>query len=128
LKGLKVVVTGLPSDREKAQEFAKSVSFINLVGKTGLRELMAIIKGSRLVVSNDSSPIHIANALGVPALTIYTATSSRYGFYPLIGSHIDNHAHCSPCSPNPKRCKTGTYECLSLPSPESVLELIKEFL
>ncbi len=130
IAGLKaeVVVTGLPSDRDKAEELKRRASFKDLVGRTNLRELMAVVGGAKLVVSNDSSPVHIANALGVPALTIYTATSSKYGFYPLIGSYIDNPAGCSPCSPNPKRCKTGTYECLTLPPPELVLEALQEFL
>ncbi|EDP74448.1 glycosyltransferase family 9 protein [Hydrogenivirga sp. 128-5-R1-1] len=128
LKDTEVVVTGLSSDTEKAKVLGGKASFVNLVGRTSLRELMSLIKGSRLVISNDSSPVHIANALGVPAVSVYTATSSRYGFYPLMGSYLDNPAPCSPCSPNPKRCKTGTYECLSLPSPEAVLELVKELL
>ncbi|WP_457600679.1 glycosyltransferase family 9 protein [Hydrogenivirga sp.] len=128
LEGVNVVVTGLPSDREKADRLKERVHFVDLVGRTSLRELMALIKGAKLVVSNDSSPVHIANAVGVPAITVYTATSSGYGFYPLNGGYLDNPARCSPCSPNPKRCKTGTRECLNLPPPDSVLELVKNFL
>ncbi|RLJ70611.1 heptosyltransferase-2 [Hydrogenivirga caldilitoris] len=128
LKGIDVVVTGLPSDRDKVEILRSRVEFINLVGKTSLRELMAVIKGCRVVLSNDSSPVHIANALGVPAVTVYTATSPKYGFYPLAGAYLENPAPCSPCSPNPKRCKTGTFECLSLPPAQLLLEVVKEFL
>ena len=128
LKEYEIVVTGLKSDREKVLSIKDRASFIDLVGKTSLRELMAVLSGAKLVISNDSSPVHIANAFGVPAFTIYTATSSAYGFFPLIGSYVNNPAPCSPCSPNPKRCRTGTYQCLSLTSPELVFESIKEFL
>lgn len=123
-----VVVTGLPSDRKKVEELKKRVNFIDLVGRTSLRELMGVIAGSKIVISNDSSPVHIANALGVPALTIYTATSSEYGFYPLLGRYINNPAPCSPCSPNPKRCRTGTYECSSLPTSDLVFEVLEDLL
>ena len=123
-----IVITGTKADLKKAEGLIKNKKVINLVGKTSLRELMGVIKGARLVVANDSSPVHIANALGVPAITVYTATSSKYGFYPLIGSYLDNPAPCSPCSPNPKKCKTGTKECLRLPAPEDVLSLVKNFL
>ncbi len=126
--GHRFVVTGLPEDREKADRLAEGTEFINLVGKTSLRELMAVISGAKLVISNDSSPVHIANALGVPAFTIYTATSSHYGFSPILGSYVNNPAGCSPCSPNPKRCPRRTKECLRLPSPEFVLEVLKELL
>ncbi len=124
----KVVVTGTKGDEEKAKELERRVPFKNLVGKTSLRDLISIVGGARVVVSNDSSPVHIANALGVPALTIYTATSPRYGFYPLIGSYVENPVSCSPCSPNPKRCRNGTYECLRFPEPKLVLKVLKEFL
>ena len=128
LSGEEVVVTGLKEDYEKARSLSEGVRFRNLVGKTSLRELMGVVAGARVVVSNDSSPVHMANALGVPAITVYTATSSYYGFYPLLGSYVNNPAPCSPCSPNPKRCRKGTRECLSLPSPNLVLEVLKEFL
>ncbi len=128
LKGYDVVITGLKSNREKLKGFSKEVKFIDLVGKTTLRELMGVLAGARLVISNDSSPVHIANAFKVPAFMIYTATSPLYGFYPLTGSYIENPAPCSPCSPNPKRCKTGTEECLSLPSADLVFERLKNFL
>ncbi len=126
--GLEVVVTGLKSDASKMQSLLPEIKVKDLVGRTSIRELMALIKGSKLVVSNDSSPVHIANALGVPAFTIYTATSSRYGFYPISGGFLDNPAVCSPCSPNPKGCRTRTFECLSLPPPELVFEALQKFL
>ena len=128
LGDVEVVITGLKGDAEKARRLEEEVRFRNLVGKTSLRELMGVVAGARVVISNDSSPVHIANALGVPAITVYTATSSDYGFYPLVGSYVNNPAPCSPCSPNPKRCITGTRECLRLPSPHLVLEVLKEFL
>ena len=128
LEGFEKVVTGLPSDREKAKRLRERVEFRDLVGKTTLRELMAVVRGAKLVISNDSSPVHIANALGVPAITIYTATSPAYGFYPLKGSYVENPAPCSPCSPNPKRCRTGSYECLKLPTPDSLLKVLNKFL
>ncbi len=125
-KDLRIVVTGLKEDIQKASILEREVSFVNLVGKTSLRELMGVLAGAKFVISNDSSPVHIANALGVPAFTVYTATSPDYGFYPLKGGYISNPAPCSPCSPNPKRCRRRDKICLSLPSPELVFERLKE--
>jgi len=123
-----VVVTGIPSDLERSKVFNGMPHVLNLTGKTSLRELMAVLAGAKVLVSADSSPVHIANAVGTPALTLYTATSSQYGFYPLMGDYIDNPAPCSPCSPNPKRCKTGTLECKGSITADSVLEALKKFL
>jgi heptosyltransferase-2 len=84
--GKKVVVVGTGKDIERAKVF--DAYAINLVGKTSLRELMAVISRAKLVISCDSSPVHIANALDVPAITIYTSTSPIYGFYPLKGAYL----------------------------------------
>ncbi len=123
-KKIEVVVTG--TDGKRAELLSKEVRFLNLAGKTSLRELMGIIGGARGVVSNDSSPVHIANALGVPAVTVYTSTSPKYGFYPLMGSFVESKTPCSPCSPNPKRCRTGTKECLRSVPADLVLEVCED--
>ena len=124
------VITGTKSDLEKVKvlkSFLKK-GVVDLTGKTSLRELMGVIKGAKLVIANDSSPVHIANAFGVPAITVYTATSEIYGFYPIKGRYLKNPAPCSPCSPNPKKCKRGDEICRNLPSPEDVLSVAEEFL
>jgi heptosyltransferase-2 len=124
----KVVVVGLAKDVERSRELERSKEVVNLTGRTSLRELMGVISGARLLLSCDSSPVHMANALGVPAITIYTSTSPSYGFYPLIGGYVTNPAPCSPCSPNPKKCRSGTYECLGSITAEAVFEKVKELL
>ncbi len=126
---IKVVITGTQRDRDTA-EFISSASsnVLSLAGMTSLRELMGVIAGAKLVVSNDSSPVHIANALGVPAITVYTSTSPDYGFYPLTGGYLKNPLECSPCSPNPKRCIRGSPECLHSISADEVLSLVHKLL
>ncbi len=125
--GIPSVVVGTERDRQRAEIFDKTCS-LNLVGKTSLRELMAVISLSKGVVSCDSSPVHIANALGVPALSVYTATSPDYGFYPLIGVYVKPELYCSPCSPNPKVCRTGTQACLSMVGVDDVLRGLERLL
>lgn len=125
--GIPSVVVGTERDRHRAEIFDKTSS-LNLVGKTSLRELMAVISLSKGVVSCDSSPVHIANALGIPALSVYTATSPDYGFYPLIGDYVKPELYCSPCSPNPKVCRTGTQACLSMVGVDDVLRGLERLL
>lgn len=99
----------------------------NLSGLTSLKEFMAIISLSDFVIANDSSSIHIANAFGKRAISIYCATSSSYGFYPILGTYLEPNLFCHPCSINPKSCKTKTFECLSFVKPKDVLDKMKEF-
>jgi heptosyltransferase I len=49
-----------------------NVIIINLAGQTTLKELVELLRASKLVVSNDTGPGHIASALGVPLVMMYS--------------------------------------------------------
>jgi len=77
--GWQVLIIGGPSEYEQnmAQkvEFAMSESPINLVGQTSLKQLMALIAESDAVLSPDSGPVHLANAVDTPVIGLYAATN-----------------------------------------------------
>ncbi len=57
--------------------------FLNLTGNTSLVSLPALIKRAHWVISNDSGPMHLAAALGVPTLALFGPTDPRVcGPYP----------------------------------------------
>jgi ADP-heptose:LPS heptosyltransferase len=58
--------------------------FLNLTGNTSLVSLPTLIKRACWVICNDSGPLHLAAALGVPTLGIFGPTDPRlFGPYPL---------------------------------------------
>jgi ADP-heptose:LPS heptosyltransferase len=71
---------------------------VNLVNRTNIRQLGALLSRCDVVVSSDSGPMHIAAALGVPTVTPYGPTdpnvSSPYKaqHYPILSG-----APCAPC-------------------------------
>ena len=70
-------------------------NFINLTGKTTLQELIRLLSDARLVVGNDSGPLHLAAALGVPTLALFGPTDpARYRPYP--GDDLQNRILCAP--------------------------------
>jgi len=72
--GLPILAAGAASESdivESLREKAK-VPITSLVGQTSLKELMALLRAARLVVSNDTGPGHIASALGTPLVMIYS--------------------------------------------------------
>ncbi len=84
----------------------------NLAGKTSLRELMALLRLCRVLLTNDSGPMHLAAALGVPVVAIFGSTS------PELTGPISNESKilksdvpCSPCflreCPIDFRCMNG---------------------
>jgi heptosyltransferase-2 len=48
---------------------------INLAGQTSLRELMTLLKLCRVLLTNDSGPMHVAAALGTPVVVPFGSTS-----------------------------------------------------
>jgi heptosyltransferase I len=78
---LHVVLCGGPSSHEKtmAEAIVKSagVPVQNLVGRTTLPQLLAILRRSVALVSPDSGPVHLATAVGTPVVGLYGATNIR---------------------------------------------------
>lgn len=70
---------------------------INLAGTTTLRELASIISLCDVVLTNDSGPMHIADALGTPIVALFGSTSEIVTGPYRSGTVIHKHVECSPC-------------------------------
>ncbi|MBI5384192.1 MAG: glycosyltransferase family 9 protein [Verrucomicrobia bacterium] len=58
--------------------------FHNLTGRTTLRQMVGLVQAARLIVVNDSGPMHIAAAVGTPLVACFGPTTPElYGPYPL---------------------------------------------
>lgn len=77
---LPAVIVGTAADKPSADEFAKAsgTPTIDLCGKTTLPQLIAILAGARLVVSNDTGPGHLAAYLGIPTVMIFGPTNPAW--------------------------------------------------
>lgn len=109
----------------------KYPNVISLVGKHSLSEEIAIIRTLRLMVTMDSSNMHLASLVGTRVLSIWGATHPDMGFlgYGQKGSDcIQKTLPCRPCSTfGGKTCKKGTYECLNIP-PQTIIQRIEDAL
>lgn len=84
--GCKIILTGGNSDLE--QEYGQQITdlagpnLLNLIGKTNLKELLALIAASDAVVCPDSGPAHMATTVGTPVIGLYaTSNPARSGPY-----------------------------------------------
>lgn len=74
-QGTTPILIGTAPEAPSAAEIAAQVpEAINLVSKTNLGALVALIQGARLHVGGDTGSTHIAAALGIPAVGIYLVT------------------------------------------------------
>jgi len=70
----------------------------DLVGRTTLRQLLAILARARLAFGPDSGALHLAAALGTPAVSLWGATSVLRST-PFGGERLTvvGRAPCAPC-------------------------------
>ncbi len=106
---------------------------INLIGKTSLLDVAEIARRSEIVLTNDSSPIHIASAWeSTHIIAIFGATVRELGFFPwsLNSEVFENKGlPCRPCGLHGgKKCPKGHFKCMLEIKPEEVRERILEVL
>ncbi len=104
----------------------------NLCGKTSLADLMALMKHFKLFITNDSGPMHIATAFGVPTLAIFGPTTRELGFFPYGEGHrvleVKDLA-CRPCALHGgRKCPLGHFKCMKDILPDRVFQNAKEML
>lgn len=75
-RGLKVVLTGVAEEAHLTEAVASQMKSpaINLAGQTSLGGIGALLSASRLLVSNDTGVSHIADALDIPSVVLFTAS------------------------------------------------------
>jgi len=126
--GAEVYLLGSGQDQEAAAEVEELAEqpLYNLVGRTSLKQWVSAIAGMDLVVTNDSSPTHVACALGVPVVTVFGPTTTSQGFAPWSdrSSVVEEEGlPCRPCGEHGSAyCPEGHFKCMELIDPARVLE------
>ena len=108
-RGFTIVVTAGPGEESVASEVASEVEgTVILLGLT-IPELAELIRGARLYIGNDSGPMHLAAAVGTPAVAVWGSSDSRR-WRPWSVDHrvVQNPFECNPCP---------GYRCLVAESP-----------
>jgi len=98
---------------------------VNLAGATSLRELMAIIANCNLFLTNDSGPMHIADALEVPLVALFGSTDPVVTGPYRQGQVIQKDVSCSPCFK--RRCPID-FPCMKKIETEDVYRAVMEVI
>ncbi len=117
------VLLGAPADRATADKIIADCKSdpIDLVGKTDLRELTAMIDLADRVVCHDSGPMHIAAALNKPIVAIFGPTDpQRTGPYGGDARIVATPIDCSPCF----RRKCWHHSCMEQLEVKTVLDQV----
>lgn len=118
---------------EKLKNKYKQV--IVVAGNLTLTEELGLISKLDLMISMDSSNMHLAALSGIPVISIWGPTHSYAGFGPLGGNekHIVQISHeqltCRPCSVyGNKPCWRGDHACMEWITTEMVLNKVNAIL
>ena len=103
--GVKVLILGDESERKIAEVIVHTMvnKPIDLVGKTSLEILPAVIKNCNLLITNDGGPMHMAATLGTKSVSVFGPVSEvAYGPYPASSRNLVVKADmgCRPCYKN----------------------------
>lgn len=113
------VLLGGPEDEDLAASILTAAGdppeARNLCGRTSLRESAALLRGCRALVSNDSAPMHLGVAAGIPVIAVYCSTVPAFGFAPRgprdLVLEVDG-LDCRPCGIHGHRaCPEGHFRC-----------------
>ncbi len=124
---LSTVVIGSRADMVLAEEVVRASEgkAFSIAGKTGLKGLVEVIRCTRFVVCNDTGPMHIAAALGVPVVALFGSSNPlKTGPYTTQCSIIRKDLPCVPCEK--KSCKSPV--CMDMIQVHEVADAINAFL
>ncbi len=123
------------SEKEKAFKIENKFKNVSsLIGKYKLQDEMKIISNLDLMITMDSSNMHIAALMGVNIISIWGATHPYAGFTPFISDEksfiIQNEdLTCRPCSVyGNKECYKGTLECFETIQVDEIIKTCEGIL
>lgn len=126
--GVAVLLVGGSADRELADRVRVLLTapVVDLVGKTSLLQLGAVLQRCEVVVSGDTGPMHLATAVGTPVVALFGAADPRRTG-PVGNNHsvVQNRTlECVPCCS--RSCSHTPYlECMTMITVEEVMQAVR---
>jgi len=134
-EGYVIALIGGRSDNELCASVARKLgprSLVDSSGKLTPLQSAELIRRCRVLLTNDSAPMHLAAAVGTPVVALFGPTVPEFGFGPVRGNCViveRKSLWCRPCTPHGgERCPIGTHECMNEISEEEVIQTVFKFL
>ncbi|MGH7699547.1 MAG: glycosyltransferase family 9 protein, partial [Gemmatimonadales bacterium] len=133
--GIPIVTVGGPEDAPLGVEIVAAVEraggrAVNACGTLSLREAGALLGQAAVLVTNDSAPLHLAQAVETPTVAIFGPTVPEFGFGPRGPRDEALGVKGLPCRPchrhGPPACPLGHHRCMRELSVEHVLHAVEE--
>jgi len=126
--GAQILLTGGSGDVHLGDEIMENTSSepLNLIGRTSLWQLGALIKRCDLYITCDSGPMHISAALETPTIALFGPTDPvRHRPYGESHAVIKKDIQCSPCYE--RECKEK-HDCMRAIQVEDIVEAVEKYI
>ena len=133
--GVGLALVGAPEE-SAASEFAadgwRAVSgsdpVVNLCGRLSPRESAAALRGAQVFIGHDSGPMHLAAAVGTPAVAVFAARNKPRVWFPYGSQHrvVYHRVDCWGCGL--ETCVEQRRKCLLSITVDEVVSAVREVL
>ncbi len=127
-EGLNIVFDGGPDDHELCRRIIEKsgAEALNICKATNPLESAALIERCDLLISGDSAPVHLANAVKTDVFAINGPTDTmETGYFPFRENDriFELEMDCRPCGPHgATKCPLGHHNCMKELRPATILE------
>ena len=127
-----VLVGGANESENTTLESDFSGKVINAAGKFTTLESAELLRHARIVITNDTSISHLAEAMQTPAIVFFGPTVREFGYHPFLKEskimETKEKLNCRPCSRDGRgKCSNpDKLICLASITPEMVLSVVAE--
>lgn len=98
----------------------------SVAGRLGLVDFVALVRLARLLVSNNSGPVHVAAAVGTPVVDLYALTNPQHTPWLVPHRVLFHDVPCRYCYKSV--CPAGHHDCLARVPPSAVADAAREML
>ena len=123
------VIGGGQEEQKIAEKWAKqNENITSLIGKLNLSEELSLISNLDVMLSMDSSGMHLASLKGIPVVSVWGATHPHAGFLGYgqnLANCVQQDLACRPCSVyGNKPCHRGDFACMNQLSESHIIQKV----
>ena len=126
-----VVLLGGPGDKWVSEHFA-GLDILDIVGRTSLTDMVALLDRASCAVTHDSGPMHLASITSVPLVGIFGPTPANavlsFSRPQTIILQPQNGVACSPCYDGRSYANCSKNLCMQATTIDQVLLSINELV
>ncbi len=130
-----IVLIGGKDDELLCGNISRSVASPRVLSAAGMLTMLQsaeLLRRCRLLICNDSAPMHMAVAMRTPVVSIFGATVPGFGFFPYGKRDVVVETKGLPCRPcaihGGDECPIRTFDCMMNISADMVLQNIEKVI